>query len=167
MYFIRNKRYGRSLSSSLASATFFTGFKTKSFVTYSNVNHFSALNHWSNFYNPRPIGCFSFELGRRSIATKTGLRDTAVSRASHQQESWETLKKALLEYKRIAGHLHVPFKFTIPSNDEQWSSDLWGIKLGFKVYSIRRKNRYSRYKAELEAMGFDFEYQKAFYGWER
>jgi hypothetical protein len=66
------------------------------------------------------------------------------------------VKKALLWYKEMKGDLLVPRRFAIPYDDERWSSDLWGIKLGFVVHNIRSDHAYVDHRAELVKMGLRF-----------
>ena len=79
--------------------------------------------------------------------------------------SWETMKRALLAYKSLHGNLLVPKRFVIPKGRE-WPEDLWEIKLGCVVSNIRNNGQYSTYRSELEEMGFNFDSQRAAYGWE-
>jgi hypothetical protein len=65
------------------------------------------------------------------------------------------VRRALL----ATGDLLVPKAFTIPKDDASWAKDLWGVKLGKKVNSIRIRNAYSDYMQELDDMGFDFDPQ--------
>jgi hypothetical protein len=64
-------------------------------------------------------------------------------------------------------HLLVPYGFIVPEGDE-WEKELWGMKLGAAVQSIRNRNAYKQYRPELEAMGFDYDSQliKTSYGWD-
>ena len=78
---------------------------------------------------------------------------------------WENVKRALLAYKSLCRDLLVPVSFVIPK-DADWPEDLWGMKLGLTVYSIRNKGAYSAYRDELEQMGFDFDVQSTCHGWE-
>jgi Fe2+ transport system protein FeoA len=70
--------------------------------------------------------------------------------------NWDLVKRALKAYKSKTGDLLVPYDFIIPAGDTSWEQDLWGMKLGKTVDSIRNKNHYSGYKQELEEMGFDY-----------
>ena len=78
---------------------------------------------------------------------------------------WENVKHASLAFKSLRGDLLVPVSFVIPE-DADWPEDLWGMKLGLTVYSIRNQGTYSTYRAELEEMGFDFDSQSTGHGWE-
>ena len=78
---------------------------------------------------------------------------------------WENVKRALLKYKSLHGDLLVRRGFVIPEN-AHWPKDLWGMNLGLTVYNIRNQGAYSAYRAELEAMGFDFDSQSTAHGWE-
>jgi CRISPR/Cas system-associated protein Cas5 (RAMP superfamily) len=75
------------------------------------------------------------------------------------------MKRALLAYKSREGDLLVPRGFIIPVEDE-WEKELWGVKLGTAVDSIRNNNAYKQYRPELEKMGFDYGPQRTLYGWD-
>ena len=77
-----------------------------------------------------------------------------------QQYRWEKVKRALLAYKRIKDDLVVPQSFTIPEGDVSWVRDLWGMKLGITVSSIRNNISYAEHKPELLEMGFDYDPQQ-------
>ena len=79
---------------------------------------------------------------------------------------WEKVSRALLTYKLLHEDLFVPTRFVIPSSPD-WAEDLWGMKLGSTASTIRNKGSYSEYRAELEEMGFSFDSEKTFYGWEK
>ena len=79
---------------------------------------------------------------------------------------WEKVKHALLAYKSLYDDLLVPQGFVIPK-DADWPEELWDLKLGNTVYGIRNQGTYSTNRAELEEMGFDFDPQRAVYGWEK
>uniref|UniRef100_A0A7S4G3U3 Helicase-associated domain-containing protein n=1 Tax=Eutreptiella gymnastica TaxID=73025 RepID=A0A7S4G3U3_9EUGL len=78
---------------------------------------------------------------------------------------WENVKRALLAYKSLCRDLLVPVSFVIPK-DADWPEELWDLKLGNTVYSIRNQGTYSTNRAELEEMGFDFDPQRTAHGWE-
>ncbi|OQR83648.1 hypothetical protein ACHHYP_14439 [Achlya hypogyna] len=68
---------------------------------------------------------------------------------------WELKLVALQTYKALHGDLCIPQDFRIPSQDPAWPRDLWGMRLGLAVRSIRQKTDVMspRY-AQLSAMGF-------------
>jgi hypothetical protein len=132
----------------LASATFSEGFRTKPYATCSNAKHFLYLNRWSNCYNAKPTGCFLSVFDRRNIDTEIGVRDTASISRNHQ--TWEKVEKVPLEYKVMQGDLQVPRRFAIPRDDDKWTADPWGIKLGFKAHKIRYNDAYSGHETELD-----------------
>ncbi|KAF0689936.1 Aste57867_18651 [Aphanomyces stellatus] len=69
---------------------------------------------------------------------------------------WAQKIAALHIYKSLhGGDLCVPQDFRIPSNDARWPRDVWGMRLGLAVRSIRQKTRPdSPRHAQLSAMGF-------------
>ncbi|OQS04350.1 hypothetical protein THRCLA_03401 [Thraustotheca clavata] len=68
---------------------------------------------------------------------------------------WELKLIALKTYKQLYGDLCIPQDFRIPSNDDKWPKDLWGMRLGLAVRSIRQKTEATspRY-AQLSELGF-------------
>jgi hypothetical protein len=75
------------------------------------------------------------------------------------------VKSALQIYKELFGNLLVPHAFLVTTNDSLWPEELWGMRLGLTVGSIRSSNAYVDHRDELEAMGFDFKPQRNSYGW--
>jgi hypothetical protein len=92
--------------------------------------------------------------------------DEGKKKGSYGVKRWEKTKRALLAYKNKEGNLRVPDDFTIPKDDALWEPDLWGMPLGTTVKCIRNNNTYSKYRLELEEMGFDFDPQMKLYGWD-
>ncbi|KAF0727135.1 hypothetical protein Ae201684P_019405 [Aphanomyces euteiches] len=68
---------------------------------------------------------------------------------------WAQKLLALRTYKDIYGDLCVPQEFCIPSGDTRWPKDLWKMRLGLAVRSLRQKTKpdSDRYKY-LTSMGF-------------
>jgi hypothetical protein len=87
---------------------------------------------------------------------------------SPQKETygWLMIQMALHVYAKIYGDLLVPYIFVVPENDTTWPEELWGMKLGITVSSIRCNNVYANHKEELKSMGFDFSCQSNAYGWD-
>ncbi|KDO25649.1 hypothetical protein SPRG_08948 [Saprolegnia parasitica CBS 223.65] len=52
---------------------------------------------------------------------------------------WAQHLMALRAYKAISGDLDVPADFVVPSNDAAWPRDVWGVKLGRVLSSLRAK----------------------------
>ncbi|EQC37712.1 hypothetical protein SDRG_04739 [Saprolegnia diclina VS20] len=52
---------------------------------------------------------------------------------------WAQHLMALRAYKAISGDLDVPADFVVPSNDAAWPRDIWGLKLGRVLSSLRAK----------------------------
>jgi hypothetical protein len=77
------------------------------------------------------------------------------------------VKRALQAYERIYEDLLVPASFTIPEGDASWERDLWGMKLGITVMSIRNRDAYAELRPELEEMGFDYDPQLILHEWDK
>jgi hypothetical protein len=48
---------------------------------------------------------------------------------------WEVVKKALLNYKLIYGHMKVQQCYVIPEDTNDWPTELWKIPLGMDTYT--------------------------------
>jgi hypothetical protein len=73
------------------------------------------------------------------------------------ERRWEEVRAALLAYQEVNGDLEVPFRFVVPS-EAPWSEEVWGMKLGSRVDTIRSKEIFVKdhpeRRAELDALGF-------------
>ena len=78
---------------------------------------------------------------------------------------YELVKLALLKYKDLYGSTRVPQSFVVPDISDIWPKGMWGMNLGSIVHSIRGGARYTEKKQELIDIGFDFDSQKAKYGY--
>ena len=47
---------------------------------------------------------------------------------------YEKVKRALLTYKSKSGDLLVSNRFVVPTDDETWDEDLWGMKLEAEAF---------------------------------
>jgi hypothetical protein len=131
-------------------------------VIDSNGKQLLAFNRFSNCYNARPTGYCKLELGSSGSSSIDG------SSPSSSEQKWAKVQRAFLTYKSIHGDLLVPNKFIIPKDDETWSSDLKGLRLGRQVARIRNQKRFSEHRLELEEMGFDFKPQSTgHFGWNK
>ena len=78
---------------------------------------------------------------------------------------YELVKLALLKYKNLYGSTRVPQSFVVPDVSNIWPKGMCGMNLGSIVHSIRGGSRYIEKKQELIDLGFDFDSQKAKYGY--
>ena len=119
-----------------------------------------------------PKNLWNIKLGVKLTKIKKGLRYTElkfqhqlqndlgieihISKPRELQHGFKLIYEALLNYKRIYGNLLVPRKFVVPSDDSEWSKELWNIPLGIRVGSIRQGKSYSEvaYAAALDQIGF-------------
>lgn len=86
-------------------------------------------------------------------------------------KNFETIIIALTLFKQKEGNLKIPYKFIIPSGNEpgasDWPEDLWGLKLGARLKSIRRENNFANHREELDELGVEFEALKDYKGFEK
>ncbi|KDO28130.1 hypothetical protein SPRG_20289 [Saprolegnia parasitica CBS 223.65] len=71
------------------------------------------------------------------------------------QLKWELKVLALRTYKALHGDLCVPQDFRVPNNDANWPRDLWDMRLGLVVRTIRQRIApNSDRHAQLSQLGF-------------
>ena len=63
---------------------------------------------------------------------------------------------ALMRYKEIYRDLLVPTAFVVPDGSDAWPEEVWGMKLGRVVSSIRHGNHYKYMREMLESIGFEY-----------
>ena len=73
------------------------------------------------------------------------------------ERRWEEARAALLAYQEVHGDLEVPYAFVVPS-EAPWPEEVWGMKLGSRVNTIRNDEIYVKdhpeRRAELDELGF-------------
>jgi hypothetical protein len=73
---------------------------------------------------------------------------------------YEAIRAALLKYKDLKCNMLVPAKFVVPTNDITWPEEMWDMKLGRVVMSIRTRKSHVDKRKDLESIGFDFNPQQ-------
>jgi hypothetical protein len=79
---------------------------------------------------------------------------------------YEAIKVALMKYKELEGDMLVPQKFVVPEDDITWPEETWGMKLGIVVRNIRRGNSHVKKRIDLENIGFNYDSQSRYHGYE-
>jgi hypothetical protein len=79
---------------------------------------------------------------------------------------YETIRAALLKYMDLNGDMLVLYRFVVPADEITWPKEMWGMKLGRVAISIRRGDSWSKKRADLESIGFDFNPQVQSYRYE-
>ena len=86
-------------------------------------------------------------------------------------KNFETIIIALTLYKQKYNNLKIPYKFIIPSAGQEgcddWPEDLWGLKLGARLKSIRRENNFANHREELDELGVEFDALKDYKGFDK
>lgn len=86
-------------------------------------------------------------------------------------KNFETIVVALTLYKQKYHNLKIPYKFVVPMAGQhgcdEWPQDLWGLKLGARLKSIRRENNFANHREELEELGIEFEALKHYKGFDK
>ncbi|KAF0685119.1 Aste57867_22944 [Aphanomyces stellatus] len=85
-----------------------------------------------------------------------------------RHHKWQLQVAALKRYKELFGDTSVPSHFTILPDDNEWDCDLWSIKLGQVVMNLRKRAASvpADIKAELDAIGFAWDAQRAVLSWD-
>eukprot|EP01033_Poteriospumella_lacustris_P013850 gene13850-biopygen6281 len=67
------------------------------------------------------------------------------------------IERGLTTYKAMYGDVRIPSLFVVPHDDGRWDRDLWGMRLGRAVNSIRHNGAYEAYRSRFEALGLTFD----------
>lgn len=105
--------------------------------------------------------------GKSYISLREELEEMGLDYSLHHRYYGKDLVSvALTRYKEIHGDLLVKANYRIPSYavKEDWPEDVWGMRLGSAVSSIRGGKCYVSSKEEFTSMGFDYSKQKVHYG---
>lgn len=78
-----------------------------------------------------------------------------------QRYTYDEIDIALLKYKELCDNVLVPYSFIVPFDSPDFPEDVWEMKLGRVVDSIRQGS-YSDKKEELLALGFVYVLRKKF-----
>jgi len=74
---------------------------------------------------------------------------------------FNSVYNALLCYKKLNGNLEIPNQFVVPSESEEWPKDLWDLRLGTRVTTIRSQGTFIKSNPErkklLDEIGFLWE----------
>ena len=74
------------------------------------------------------------------------------------------MKQMLLHYKNCFLHTLVPQKFVVPCDSDRWPSNMWSVKLGTIVGSLRTQYRKcKRDDNNLLCLGFSYDPQRTRY----
>ena len=76
---------------------------------------------------------------------------------------YDDVRSALLLYKKIHGDMLVPASFVIPSQSDEYPSEMWGTKLGAIVSRIRHGLSCKGHEDDLIGIGFDFTSQVGYH----
>eukprot|EP01033_Poteriospumella_lacustris_P017716 gene17716-biopygen7957 len=67
------------------------------------------------------------------------------------------IERGLTTYKAIHGDLRIPESFVVPHGDGRWDRDLWDMRLGQSVMSVRSRGAYEAHRSRFEALGLTFD----------
>lgn len=94
------------------------------------------------------IRCHGTHLSARDRLVALGVQFSIKAKVGYP-----TILLAMQAYKAVHGDVHVPKRFVVPSNDERYPAETWGLKLGNTVSNIRNAQAFSEHRAELAALG--------------
>jgi shikimate 5-dehydrogenase len=154
----------------------------KAFETYKRLNHINGLfsvpykfvvpsndNNWPKETCGMKLGIINYEISNRYRwkQYQLELEELGIDYSPLKMKiHFEYLYKAFESYKRlnnINGLFTVPYKFAVPSNDDNWPKETWGMNLGIIASSIRINNAWKDHRLELEEIGFDYSLKKKRY----
>ena len=95
------------------------------------------------------IKCGIYAEWREELANRGIIFDTA-------ELKFNLARAALVNFKRLNGHLMVPTRFVVPKGDLDWPEETWGLKLGGVVSKIRAGD-YADKQQELLGIGFCYD----------
>jgi len=115
-----------------------------------------------------PTQMHGLKLGYNVRQIRKGFRHTAPAQTarlreigldfsrSSRQQNFDITLRALDTHNRLFGDLLVPRYFVVPTGDDSWPRDTWGLKLGSRVNSIRAGTSCNSVKqrAQLKEIGF-------------
>jgi hypothetical protein len=82
-------------------------------------------------------------------------------KAAANDAKFALVYRALAAYKQLYGNLLVPQPFVIPSQNEDWPQETWGLRLGARVNAIRSQGTFVKTNPErtkiLTDLGFEWE----------
>ena len=82
--------------------------------------------------------------------------------SSRRPLGFPLVKSALQHYKMLYGNMLVPVMFTVPADGWGWPAEMWNVKLGIVVQTIRRGS-YANKRDELLEMGFCYDVSQVKY----
>jgi hypothetical protein len=95
------------------------------------------------------IKCGIYAEWREELVTRGIIFDTA-------ELKYNLARTALVNFKRLNGHMMVPIRFVVPSGALDWPEETWGLKLGGVVSKIRAGD-YAEKQEELLGIGFCYD----------
>jgi hypothetical protein len=137
------------------------------FNNYKTIQRFIPLLSYSRNIYSININIKSSNNNYKALYLKPIITNNVHSKSllsnSISQNRFDNIYKAFTIYKRlnnINGLFTVPYKFVVPSNDDNWPKEIWGMKLGSITSNIRNCNGWKIHRYELEALGLDYSSQK-------
>jgi hypothetical protein len=76
---------------------------------------------------------------------------------SNEEYQVGRIERGLTTYKAMYGDVRIPHLFVVPHGDSRWDRDLWGMRLGLAIYSVRHDGAYEAYRSRFEALGLTFD----------
>eukprot|EP01033_Poteriospumella_lacustris_P023351 gene23351-biopygen8231 len=76
---------------------------------------------------------------------------------SHKEYQVGRIERGLTTYKAMYGDVRIPKLFVVPHGDGRWDRDLWDMRLGKVIYTVRNNGAYEAHRSRFEALGLTFD----------
>eukprot|EP01037_Dinobryon_pediforme_P021213 gene21213-22021_t len=76
---------------------------------------------------------------------------------SNEEYQVGRIERGLTTYKAMYGDVRIPHLFVVPHGDGRWDRDLWDMRLGLAIYSVRHNGAYEAHRSRFEALGLTFD----------
>lgn len=100
----------------------------------------------------------SSEILRESTIVLSSADEAIIKKGSRRRgpnHGYALIRRTLLHYKMRYGDMLVPVRFSVPGENDDWPKEMWDMKLGKVVQSIRAGRRADK-KEDLLSIGFCF-----------
>eukprot|EP01033_Poteriospumella_lacustris_P010261 gene10261-biopygen4583 len=67
------------------------------------------------------------------------------------------IERGLTTYKAMYGDVRIPKLFVVPHGDGRWDRDLWDMRLGSAIDTVRNGSAFEAHRSRFEALGLTFD----------
>eukprot|EP01033_Poteriospumella_lacustris_P023361 gene23361-biopygen8384 len=76
---------------------------------------------------------------------------------SNEEYRVDRIERGLTTYKAMYGDVRIPSVFVVPHGDGRWDRDLWDMKLGSVIDTVRNNGVFEAHRSRFEALGLTFD----------